>query len=257
VRLYPLPALALLGCGRFGFEPQLLASDALVTPACPLAVIAPDSLTITGSTFRYISFDNQTADVPDVDVSARIGASAVVTVRSGSNGAFRLDVPTGGVPVAIVLVAARLGDYTTAVHSDIPYDRPATGTRSQTFTPGDMPIWSGGSMASVYTTGGESLDSQRGTINVAVRDCAGSSVAGVSVTITPAPRRRFYQDATGQPGNTTGTKLPYTNAIALGAVPGLTRIEASGAGLVFPVIEVPVLAGDNNTLVVIHGAPPL
>jgi hypothetical protein len=266
VRLFLLPTLAALGCGRFGFEPRV-ASDAgeldardaveTIAPVCPIAAMVPDPLPITGSTFSYTSFDNMTADLPNVTVTARVGGTVVGMVQSGANTQYSLPVPTGGMGVPVVLAGERGGYYTTTIHSDLFYDRPVAGQRGSIFRLGDIPIWDVGAMGSVYSAAGEPLDSMRGTLNVAVRDCAGAPVAGVTVTVTPAPRRQFYQAVDGAPGNMTATVGPFTHLIGLAAPAGMTKISASGAGLVFQDVEVPVLAGTHNTLVVIHGAPEL
>ena len=252
-----LPAvLALCGCGRVGFEARggVDAGDAMAArlSPCPLPASVPDPVDVTGATFRYTSFDNASAVISDVDVTAQVAGATVAQTRSGVSGNYQLRVPTAGEPVPVVIVAEQTGYYTSSLHSDVPLAAAAAGQRGAVFTYGDLPLWSAAAMSSVYGTAGEPLDSQRGTINVAVRDCDGGSLAGVRVTITPAPRTQFYQDPQGTSTNRSATQAPYTHAIALGAEVGATTISASAPGLEFFDLVVDVRPGTNNTLVVIH-----
>ena len=229
-----------------------------VVPACPVAATAPDPLAISGETFSYITFDNQSVSVNAVVIVARDAAGATLASTTSSNaGVYSLSVTGHSTPVVTSLVAQKAGYFTTAVYSDLPFDRAVAGQRAGVFTLGDLPVWDAASMGSVYNTASEAVDPAKGTVNVAVRDCGGSSVVGASVTITPPPKRMFYQNAMGTPSNTMSTTAPYTHAIGLAAEPGPTVFTASAPGLVFPTVQIDVLAGMNNTLVVLHGAPDL
>lgn len=255
MRQYFFIALAAFGCGRVGFEGHTDANDAVMATRsvpCPLADTAPDPVEIRGETFRYTSFNNTTATVGGASVAAWIGGADKAQVQSTGAGAYTLAVPTGGQPAAVTLVGAAAGYYTTWFYSDQPVDAPVMGNRGAILTWGDMPLWDAGAMGAVYTEGGASLSDTLGTLNVAVRDCDGQSIPGVTVTITPAPGKQFYQASDGSAGNTSSTVAPFTHAIALRAVPGLTHIAASGPGIEFREIDVPVQAGMNNTIVVIH-----
>lgn len=252
VRLSLLPALAVLGCGRVDFE-ELRVSDGGV-PRCAINDVVDDPLSVSGKTFRYTSFDNNISPVSGVAVTAG-PVGATTPAISGADGTYQENLTTGGVPIDARMVATLAGNYTTWIHSDLPLDRPISGPPGAAFAYGDVPIWDAGSMTSIYNTAGESLDAMRGTLNVAVRDCDGNAIAGAVVTFTPPPRRQFYQNAVGTAINTAATELPFTHAIALGAVPGTTHVSTIAPGFVFPETDVDVMAGTNNTILVVHGAP--
>ena len=65
------------------------------------------------------------------------------------------------------------------------------------WTFGDGPIWSDVAMMMTYAATGDMRMAAAGTLNVAVRDCMGAPVDGVSVTITSRPGRLLYQGADG------------------------------------------------------------
>jgi hypothetical protein len=146
--------------------------------------------------------------------------------------------------------------FTTHVTTDVLVGSHQMGTRGMVWKLGDAPIWDAGSMNSIYTSAAVGYDAGFGTLNVAVRDCAGAPLVGVTVTLTPPPAaggKLFYQAIDGTAGNTTATAGMFTHASALRVPPGPVTIHATGAGKAFIDQTVMVLAGTNNTLTVIHG----
>lgn len=253
-----LAAALLTGCGRFAFDelagsPDATAIDAAPMARCGRAPTAPDPLTISGQTFRYTSFDNKTTPVDGVGVIVTLGA-VMAGATSDSTGDYTLAIPTGGRAGAFEMQIARAGYFTTWLSSDLPVTGNLSGMRlDPVLRLGDAPIWDMGSMGSVYSAGQTTYDPQRGTLNVAIYDCDENPLPGVSVSFSQTPAKQFYLSPDGSPSNTTATATPFTHAIALGMPAGPVTIHVTGAGKTFEDRTVMVRAGDNNTLVVMHG----
>jgi hypothetical protein len=259
-----LAAALLTGCGRFAFDDltsdgSLALGDVGPLDAAPVNECVPgpvpDPLMISGQTFRYTDFDNTSAPVGAVMVRETFATNMQATLSDG-NGNYSFGITTGGNAGALTMDIARGNYFTTHVSTDVLIGSHQAGTRGPVWTIGDAPIWDAGSMDAIYASAGVPYDAAFGTLNVAVRDCAGAPVEGVTVTLTPPPAtmgKLFYQAKDGTAGNTAATTGTFTHAIALRMPPGLVTIRASGAGKTFADHTVMVLAGTNNTLTVIHG----
>ncbi len=261
IRWY-LAAALLTGCGRFAFDEQTvdgaLGNDATDTAAgvdeC-LPGTAPSPLTISGQTFRYVSFDNTTAPVDGVTVSETFATNTQQHL-SDANGDYSFGITTGGNPGAFTMDLSRANFFSTHISTDVLIGGDQKGERGMIWKLGDAPIWDQGAMTQIYSNAGVSHSLGLGTLNVAVRDCQGASLTGVVVTLTPPPDstgKLFYIAVDGTAGNQSATALPFTQALALGVPPGPVTIHASGGGKTFIDQTVMVLAGTNTSFAVIHG----
>ncbi len=256
-----LVVLLLAGCGRLQFdELAAVTSDAMdatdaAPPPCGAPATAAPTITIRGDTFEYTSFDNDRMAAGSVIVTALDPATmtSIGTMISAVDGAYAIPVSTGGAPLPLAMRYVKAGYFATTVYADLPVTEDRTGQGLAVWSFGDAPIWADANMTATYTASGATREVTAGTLNVAVRDCAGAVVEGVTVTITPAPGKMVYQAFDGRPSMTlTETVLPFGHAFALNAQPGVTRIVATKDGLTFLDTEVTVLADRNNTLAIVR-----
>lgn len=260
--------IALAGCGRVGFDHEQTGSNerdaavdatadtAAVIAPCP-ATTAPDPLTMSGQTFEYSGFNNQTTAVPGVVVDVALADGTFITsTTSDADGMYSVAIPTGGVPRKLRVDYAPIGYWKTSLQPDVAIATNITGPNMTRWRFGDGPVWGDGQMGSVYGSAGLTRDNAKGTLNIAVRTCTDEIVEGVSITVTPTPDYFGYIDAGGFPSTAiTSTVAPYTSATAMNAQPGLTRIQATHAGLTFLDVMVDVKPGSNVTYPVLHPLP--
>ena len=249
MRALALAAL-LAGCGRIAFD---RAPDATDASACGVPATAPDRVTIAGTTFEYTSFDNESAPLRDVIVRARDAAGTIVAqTLSGDVGVYSLVIATGGAPTQVVIDYALGTHYTTKVVPDLPLASDITAPAGEAvWQLGAAPLWTAATMDAIYEAAGVTLDPTKATLNIAARDCDGASVEGVTFEVSPPPEQITYQNPDGTPSpDRTATVAPFTHAIVLNAVPGLTRITAQAAEGRFLEQEIVVGAGAHNTLVI-------
>jgi len=255
-----LAAALLTGCGRFAFDEHAVdgaladTSDASPVTVCSPGA-APSSLKIAGQTFQYTNFDNTSAVVDTVMVHETFATNSQTTV-SDANGNYIFGITTGGNPGVLTMDISRMNFFTTHISTDTLIAADQIGTRGMVWRIGDAPIWNSGAMDSVYANAVVPYSAQLGTLNVAVRDCAGAPVAGVTVTLTPpvdAMGKLFYQASDGTAANMSATAMPFTHAIALRVPAGMVTIHATGGGKTFADHTVLVMAGMNTSITVIHG----
>jgi hypothetical protein len=249
----------LAACGRLHFQ-EGAAGDAGtgdVSALCSRNASAPESLTISGATFRYMAFDNsQRTMVGGVAVSAFDGETRaeLANATSDAMGRYTLSVPTGGTPRRLLLVYSLPSDFQTEVTIDRAFDRDVSGANAQVWTVGDGPLWNLAGMTSFYSAGGVARDTTKGTLNIAVRDCAGQPIGGVTVAVSPAPQQLRYQGDDGTLVNSGATLSKFATAFGFNAEPGINTITATALGYTFAPITVGVGGGSFNTLVVLHAA---
>ena len=252
--------LLLAACGRIGFDarvdPAIDALDAspdALELACSIKPTTPTTLDVSGTTFEYTSFNNTSQPVFGVAIALRTGAIDLGQTVSDQAGAYALTYQTGGVSRPLVIEYSRGGYFTTTVFTDSLVDKNLTGLNNSLWQLGDGPVWSLGSMQSIYAAGGETLDAQTGTLNIAVRDCGNNGIADIQGFVDPPPGKLLYQDTDGSPSQTrTATTGPYNHALAYRAQPGTTTITAVGGGRTFVKTTVQVTAGDQNTLAIVR-----
>lgn len=217
---------------------------------------APDPLTVAGTTFVYRAYDNTLRDpLTPVGVAAldATGTTTLAMTTSDSAGNYTLAIATSGVPQRVILVYALATWMTSRLTIDTLLDRDIVGAGAQVWEVGDAPLWTGTLMSQVYTTAGASpRDSIKGTLNIAVRDCAGQPVVGASVAISPPPELVKYQATDGRPTSDGPTQAPFAHAFGFNAIAGANTITASAPGLTFQPMTVDVQSGLVNTLVIIH-----
>jgi hypothetical protein len=248
----------LAGCGRLQFDELAAVSPDAVPRACGVPDTAPATIRIDGQTFEYTSFNNTKRPVGLVSVTALDATTGTplasdTSATSMAGAMYGVDVMTGGVPRRIAMRYATAGYFTTTSILDLDLAASTQGGQQPVWSFGDAPVWSTTTMGTIYMTSGEPLLPAKGTLNVAVRDCANAVIDGVSVTIDPPPGAVRYQASDGLPSMTlTETVLPFGHVLVLNAEPGLTRIIATKAGRTFLETEVTVLGGTNNTLAIVR-----
>lgn len=252
---------SLVACGRLGFDPTSAAIDATdATDAladvgpCGRKAIAPPTIALGGETFRYTTFDNQRAPVPDASVTVIDDEGSLLgAVSSNLDGSWALNIPTGGAAIAPIVKFAATGFFTTRLHVDIPLDGDAVAPSAVAlWTLPHGPLWNAMQMTGVYGNLA-TRDPMRATMNIAVRDCRDAVVTGVTVVLSPPAERLVYQadDGTLDP-NLMKTTGPFGHAIALNVPPGTIAVRASKDGATFYEQDVVVAGGDFNELVVLR-----
>lgn len=252
----------LVGCGRldFGALPVTDAaaidpdttSDAPTGPPCPTSTVTADPLPFGGKTYRYTNFDNAHAALPGVAVTlfdATGNTPLGAPVTSNSSGDYSAGIPSA--PRSVRIVYELAGWFTSIVVTDQVIDTPTAGTNANLWVLGDAPLWNSLGMVTVYDTVGEMRNDSNGTMNIAIRTCAGESIAGVKVQIDPPPSAISYTTNDNMPSRTE-TQLPHSHVVVFNATAGINRITATAPGLVFPTLEVDVVAGQTNTLVLLR-----
>jgi hypothetical protein len=242
----------LLGCGRIAFDAA--ARDAAVPAidaartAC--ATAAPAQLiTLSGSTYRYTDFDNTHVAVGDGTVTAFDATGAVLgSAQVGTIGIYTLPMAPGATRIDYTLT----GYFRSHLYLDQPLDRDTAGLDTNLWTLGDGPLWTAGGMANVYDTVSATRDPVRTTLNVAIRHCDGSAIAGIVVTTEPPSELIAYTTDTGLVE--TQTTLPNTNAVTFNQEAGPVTVRAvdpSGT-LTFPELQFELIGGDENALTILH-----
>jgi len=245
---FAVPAFA--GCGRIAFD--VAGREGPCANPDPIAA----TVKLTGTTFQYTDFLNNTSPFPNVSVGAFDvdgGMNAIATTLSDASSNYELMIPTNGAPRPAVIKYSQAGFWSTWVDSDQPYDRDLVAANMTHWRLGDGPIWSDGSMGSVYSTLNATIDASLGTLSISARTCSGELVTGVHFDIDPMPSIFGYLDSSGLPKPmAAGTMPPYAQLVAFGVTPGPTVIRASKAGLQFNELSVMVLPGDNISFTVVH-----
>jgi hypothetical protein len=261
---YLLLGCVLAGCGRLGFSDRMAAPDAAVdarrdavdarvVPLCPLNVSVPDPITVTGETFEYTGFNNTTTPTPSVTVTAYVAGSVVATTVSDAQGMYSMAIPTSGTQQLVEIDYAPSGYWITQVLPNRAVDGAVTGPNTMFWRLGDGPVWADGQMGSVYGSAALSYDLAKGTLEIAARDCAGTPLAGVVFTVTPAPEKLIYLNSGGGPDTSlTATDAMYGHAVGFNAVPGPTHITATKDGVDIYTIDLDVPAGRFNTYPVFY-----
>jgi hypothetical protein len=203
-------------------------------------------------------FDNSTRTAV---ASANVTATDAITgdprgfTTSGAGGVYTLLVTTGGVPPRLTLSYSATGLFRSDLMIDRPVDGNVIGGGMNVWSLGDAPLWNSMSMDAIYALVGQTRDNARGTMNIAVRDCADRIVEHAHVDIQPPPGLLAYQasDGTPAPAPVNETVAPFAHVIALNAdATSANQITVTADGYTFQPVEVVVGAGQVNTLVVIH-----
>jgi hypothetical protein len=261
-----LPRLAVVaivacGCGRLGFEARSLAGDAVPDDDAPLARrpcgptnAAPDPLTVEGRTFEFLDFDNNRSPLVGATVQAFDAAGTLVgSTTSIANGKYVLSIATAGDAPTLRIRYTLGGFFSTTTYFDAPLDHDIALGDQANLTPSDGPLWSAGAMGSIYASVGEAIDSARSTMNIVAQDCSDQPLAGVSISIDTTPTLATYLDDMGRgDASATATGVRYPNLIIFNAPPVATTITATASGLEFAPQTWPILAGDENTRIIVR-----
>lgn len=236
------------------------ASGDAVAMTCAPNPNVPDPITIAGRAFRYTSFDNtNSAPLAGVTVTAYQPGTTMMLgspTTSDGTGAYALAIPSGGNARPVSLAYALTGYYQSNLHMAFFIDRDYSGTFQPVWTVGDAPLWNSTQMDQIYAAVGQTRDTGKATVNVAVRDCAGQPLAGATVTMSPPPALMRYQASDGSTGTDPTTVAPFAHMVAFNAEPMLTMFTVTAAGFTFPSLSFVVLPGAVNNLVVMRADPP-
>lgn len=261
----------LAACGRVGFERErsnqvdanaaldsavdVFASDAAPALApCATTTAAPAQVLVAGETFYYSGILNMTSPVAGASITLSDPTTGVIgTAVSDATGAYSMTVDTGGMARPIRITYSQGTYWRTTIYTDVWLTGDLVGPNMTRWQLGDGPLWSPGGMGAVYGNAGQTVDTTKGTINLAVRDCAENVIEGVVFDIQPPPGAFMYIDTAGAPTTTlSSTVAPYTSAIAFNAQPGPTHIAASKSGLTFLAMDIVVPAGSAVTYPAFH-----
>ena len=144
--------------------------------------------------------------------------------------------------------------FSTTIYPAGPLDRDVDGIGSTSlWNFGDTPQWQPGSMASIYSSGGATIDGSKGTVSVLALDCAGAAIGDVTFDFSPAPATiaSLLDSSTLLVGNST-TMGMLASVLGFNAEPGPLHISAQGGGHTFTDRDVTVVAGETAVLVVIR-----
>jgi len=263
-----LLVLATAACGRVAFDLRedaavdVLedgAADASTLVRCSASSTAPATVTVTGRTFRYTNFDNTWAPVPSTQVTAKrvTDGTTIGDITSDSNGDYAVAIATGGQAAPVVLAFDPGGAFLV---TDALVDLPLTDdlvapalTTNDVYSLGDGPVWDAGAMQAIYTQVTLTRSTQAGTLNLAVRDCAGNPVDGITVELQPPSELLRYQAPDGSASATlTSTGPPFSHALAFNSPAGPTRVIARDQGIVVADQLVDVAGGTSYTMATIR-----
>ncbi|MDB4963989.1 MAG: hypothetical protein JWP01_3988 [Myxococcales bacterium] len=199
---------------------------------------------------------NASDPVADVGVTVRDPQTLAQLgqVVSAANGAYAVDIATGGAPVPIAIDYVKSGFWSTRAFPDLPIDRDTMGNGLPLWSTGDAPVWTPAAMGMVFTASGVTRDVADGFLNIAVRDCAGNPVPGVNVSISPSAGSTIrYQSSSGTPSQSlTVTDGPFAHVLAINVPAGLVTVTATLPGRGFLNQQVMVQGGDVVTLAVVR-----
>lgn len=260
--------LALAACGRLGFDGggvSAIDADADIdappgSGICHRSGVAPNPLTVTGHVFHYLTFDGQLEGVPStVTAFPEPGGPPLDMKTTDSDGGFSLSIDTGKRPQPLFLRAAVTGYFTSSLWIDYAVEHALVGPNSPHIRPGDIPIWTGGSLVSVYGSHTPSLtrSDSAGTLAVIALDCDENPVDDVTITLDPPAATPNYLGDSGMFDTTANATVgAYAQAVFLNAVPGPVTIHATHASHVFAPYDISIAAGENVSVAIIHVADP-
>ncbi len=252
----------LAACGRFGFDDRERIEDARLdmqldtmidAGVCGRTAVAPPTVHIRGTTFRYTSFDNERVPLSgaSIEASTTVNGPAIATASSASDGAYDLAIDTDGAAPEISVRYSLGTDFVTHVVFDLPVDRDIMGANGDVLELGDGPIWDLAAMDQVYSTAGFVRDPADTFINIAVRDCANLPIAGATVAITPAPDAVVYQANDGRPApGLTETQTRFGQAFGVNAVGTSATITVTHPTRTFVPFTISIVPGTTNMLAV-------
>lgn len=135
------------------------------------------------------------------------GGAALATTTSDADGIYSLSLETGGTPLDGYLKGTSAGRLDTYLYPPRPLSVDRTGAT--------MLIVNQQTLDLLGTLGGVSQDAAKGFVGLIVQDGAGTSVAGATVTITPAGTARVIYAVDSLPNqNATATDASGTVYIA-------------------------------------------
>ncbi len=237
--------VALVGCGRIGFDPlggpggtsgDGGGGDATAPLACPIGTTAPDPLTVSGFAFRATTGIHQAGVA--VAAMTTVNGTPIATATTDLLGNFSLSVPTGGAPIAAYFSLTKTGFLTSVSVPDQPTDKNMTNIAGFMGMQIDVD--------GLYSAGNTTQDTAAGTLFVTVEDCAGTPIAGAMIATTP-PAKIVYSSGILPSGSATATGTSGY-AWALNVPVGTVQLAASAPGKTFAGHPVDILAGSTSVM---------
>ncbi|HEY4177309.1 MAG TPA: hypothetical protein VGM90_10770 [Kofleriaceae bacterium] len=260
--MFAVCTFALTACGRFGFavsgDDASTGSDApVVNGLCNRSSVADDPLTITGHVFHYLDFVGNVEGLAGTVVAQTDPIGPLLTSTTAqTDGSFELSMTTQGTPQTVWLDVALPGYFDTKYWFDYPLVHAIVGPYTPQIRPGDVPIWSGGSLDSVYSSGSVVRDDVgHGSLVVTVVDCNEQPIPDVTISVEPPLGTPTYLGSSGFfDMSATKTIDPYAQAVFLNESPGKVTVHATHASHTFLPYEVSVTTGPTISIVIIHSS---
>jgi hypothetical protein len=253
--------LTLAACGRLDFETRggddASPDDATPSGLCGRSSVAADPLIISGRTFAYTNFTGGTTGVPAmIAATSRASGTDLRSTTADGNGGYELSIDTGSAPQPVSLRGTLIGYFSTSYWIDYPLVHAIDGQSMAQLTPGDVPLWSGGGLGSVYDAAMSVLDTNgHGTLIVTALTCDEQPVDGVELSVDPPLGTPTYVGSTGGfDPDATKTIGPYSQAVFLGELPGVVTLHAKHDTHTFVPLTVSVAQGDEVSVVILHAS---
>ena len=192
-------SLVMTAYGRFDFDTAVTARDVMpIRHACGASSTAPDPLTIKSYAFEYVDFMNTRVGLNGATIQAYDASDTLrAETTTAPDGTYTLSIATGGISPRLSVRGLGAGFWQTDEFYPALLDADLAAFATDTRPFGEVPIWSGESMTSIYSSVGSTFDATTGTANVTTFDCSGMPLGDVAVTRTapqfqrpPAPSRR-------------------------------------------------------------------
>ena len=223
--------VAVAACGRIGFDPPSgndgpLPPDAFVPPdaffsQCPVGTTAPDPLTLSGTIVQLIT----ASAIPGVALSASntLGGSPIATATTDGTGGYSLDIPTGGVPIAIYLTLSKPGFLTVTSIPNRLLDASA---------PANIQAGTQADLDASYAAKSMTESPTAGSLDIVLSDCAFNRIAGATIQTTP-PTTIVYSDVNGNGDGSLTSTTSSATALALNVPLGSVVVSATAPGMTF------------------------
>ncbi len=170
-----------------------------------------------------------------IEAFPRAGGTALASATSAGDGAYALELETGGAPLDIYFRARSNGLLDTYLY-------PPRAVTADTADVTQLLV-SQQTLSTLSTLGGVSYDASKGFVGLIVADAAGTPLAGATVSIAPLGAARVLYSAGGLPsGSATATDSSGTVFIA-NTNAGQVTVDAAMGGTAFQDVTMEARAG--------------
>jgi len=182
-------------------------------------------ITVSGTTDTVNGTSEEALPGATVTAYMQSDDSQIATTTSDANGAFSLDVPYSGTPVAIYLKGTATGDIDSYLYPPAPLSADLPNT--------PMLIISSQTEQLLLLAAGSSHTAGTGLIGLEVLDSTGNPVEGATISSNPAGTYRYDQSA-GFPGGASVTStFSDGRAYDINVPAGTVTINADKTGMTF------------------------